>query len=88
MFGKILDILVSLFKLKIEIKVIRSTEDVINEIYITNYTKNHCGSFAFWVHGDTYEEAAKKAVKHLLVSLKWSYKVRITKKMMMLIWLG
>lgn len=77
MFGKILDILVSLFKLKIEIKVIRSTEDVINEIYITNYTKNHCGSFGFWTRGNTYEEAAKKAVKHLLVSLKWSYKVKI-----------
>ena len=77
MFGKILDILVSLFKLKIEIKVIRNTEDVINEIYITNYAKNHCGSFGFWTCGNTYEEAAKKAVKHLLVSLKWSYKMKI-----------
>lgn len=77
MFGKILDILVSLFKLKIEIKVIRNTEDVINEIYITNYAKNRYGCFGFWTRGNTYEEAAKKAVRQLLVSLKWSYKVKI-----------
>jgi hypothetical protein len=59
--------------------VYSDTSDTVSEIHITNFVKDHHGSFGFWVHGDTYEEAAKKAIGRLLTSLKWSYKVRIKK---------
>ena len=80
MFRKILDILVSLTHVKMTVKEVKRTEgEMIFEIYITNYNKYHNGSFGFWEYGYTYEEAAKKAVKHLLTSLKWSYKIRVKK---------
>lgn len=80
MFRKILDILVSLTHVKMTVKEVKRTEgEMVFEIYITNYNKYHNGSFGFWEYGCTYEEAAKKAVKHLLTSLKWSYKTRIKK---------
>lgn len=80
MFRKILDILVSLTHVKMTTKEVKRTEgEMVFEIYITNYNIHHNGSFGFWEYGCTYEESAKKAVKHLLTSLKWSYKIRIKK---------
>ena len=80
MFRKILDILVSLTHVKMTTKEVKRTEgEMVFEIYITNYNIHHNGSFGFWEYGCTYEEVAKKAVKHLLTSLKWSYKIRIKK---------
>lgn len=90
MFGNILDILVKLTNVRVENRILKrpdgvvnwgysDTSDVVSEIYITNFAKDHHGSFGFWVHGDTYEEAAKKAIGRLLVGLKWSYKIRIKK---------
>lgn len=90
MFGNILDILAKLTNVRVENRILErpdgvvnwgysDTSDIVSEIYITNFAKDHNGSFGFWVHGDTYEEAAKKAIGRLLVSLKWSYKVRIKK---------
>lgn len=81
MFRKILDILVGLTHVKMTTKEVKGTEETMMfEIYITKfYNKYYNGAFGFWEYGYTYEEAAKKAVKHLLTSLKWSYKTRIKK---------
>ena len=90
MYGNILGILAKLTNVRVENKIrmrpegvvnwgYSDTSDIVNELYVTNFTKEQNGSFGFWVHGDTYEEAAKKAIGRLLVSLKWSYKVRIMK---------
>lgn len=92
MFGKILDSLVRLTNVKIEKKVLQrpckitdwdfsENSDIVHQIYITNFKKfnDSHASFGFWVHGDTYEEAAKEAVIRLLKSLKWSYKIKIMK---------
>lgn len=90
MYGNILDILAKLTNVRVENKIRMRLQgvvnwgysDIVNELYVTNFTKEQNGSFGFWVHGDTYEEAAKKAIGKLLANLKWSYKVRIEK------WLG
>ena len=90
MFGNILDILAKLTNVRVKNNIrmrpegvvnwgYSDTSDIVYELYVTNFTKDHNGSFGFWVHGDTYEEAAKKAIGKLLASLKWSYKVRIEK---------
>ena len=90
MYGNILDILAKLTNVRVENKIrmrpegvvnwdYSDTSDIVNELYVTNFTKEQYSSFGFWVHGDTYEEAAKKAIGRLLVSLKWLYKVRIMK---------
>ena len=90
MFGNILGILAKLVNVRVENKIrmrpegvvdwgYSDTSDIVSEIYVTNFTKGHYGSFGFWVHGDTYEEAAKEAVIRLLKSLKWSYKIKIMK---------
>lgn len=90
MYGNILGILAKLVNIRVENKIrmrpegvvnwgYSDTSDIVNEIYVTNFAKGHYGSFGFWVHGDTYEEAAKEAVIRLLKSLKWSYKIKIMK---------
>ena len=90
MYGNILGILAKLVNVRVENKIrmrpegvvdwgYSDTSDIVSEIYVTNFTKGHYGSFGFWVHGDTYEEAAKEAVIRLLKSLKWSYKIKIMK---------
>lgn len=92
MFGKILDILVRLTNVKIEKKVrtkpigitdweLSDTSNVVFEIYITNFkTLNDShASFCFWVHGDTYDEAAEMAIIRLMKSLVWSYKIKVKK---------
>ena len=90
MYGNILGILAKLVNVRVENKIrmrpegvvdwgYSDTSDIVSEIYVTNFAKGHYGSFGFWVHGDTYEEAAKEAVIRLLKSLKWSYKIKIMK---------
>ena len=89
---KLLDTLATLANVRVEKKLLRRPEgilkwgysdnsDVVTEIYVTNFSKNHVrsggSSFGFWVHGDTEEEASKRALIQLLKSLKWSYKIKI-----------
>ena len=93
-YTKLLDTLAALTNVRVEKKILRRPEgrlkwgysdnsDIVTEIYITNFSKNptykNYGSFGSWVHGDTDEEASKKALIQLLKSLKWSYKVKIEK---------
>ena len=92
MLGSILKMLAILTSVRIEKKVLTRPKgasdwgfseksDIVHQIYVTNFSdkKHRSGSFGFWVHGDTYNEAAKKAVKKLLKDLKWSYKTRTMK---------
>ena len=92
MFGKFLDILVRLTNVKIEKKVLTKpigitdwelsdTSNVVFEIYITNFKTLNDGHapFYFWVHGDTYDEAAEMAIIRLMKSLVWSYKIKVKK---------
>lgn len=87
-YSKLFNTLVTLTNVRTEKKILRRPEgvvkwgysdnsDVVTEIYVTNFAKDHHGSFGFWVHGDTDEEAYKKALIHLVKSLKWAYKVKI-----------
>ena len=89
---KLLDTLATLANVRVEKKILKRPEgivkwgysdnsDIVTEIYLTNFSKkpiyNNSGSFGFWVHGDTEEEASKRALIQLLNSLKWSYKIKI-----------
>ena len=89
-YKKILDIMVSLFGIKYEEKKLYRPEgvvywglsdyaDEVYEVYVSISTKDHSGSFGYWVHDEERDIAYKKAVKKAFSHMKWSYIIK-TKK--------
>ena len=80
----------SMFGLTTEETVILRPEGVVNwgysekadrvyQVYVSLPTKNHNGSFGFWVHDDSLKVAYRKAFYKAVSHMKWSYKVRLEK---------
>lgn len=53
--------------------------DMVYEVYTSFVSKDHNGSFGYWVHDEEIDGAYKKALGKIFSHIKWSYKVRFEK---------
>ena len=89
-YSKILKFVSSIFNLNLGIEVLErpkgaeywafsETSNSVYKIYVGSWKKDKTCAFGFWKYDEDMENASKKALMHLIPTLKWEYKTRLKK---------